>query len=161
MKCFCLQFHPFIIIVRAKKLIEKLRVTDLPANWIKSQSSEEMRQLTFQFCRRGGVHSLLSGRRSRSVSASPPIQKENPFRQEFLGEFHTKSSERQFQKTQKLPLLPLKCVSLLIQMILNFDTFQKILAVKLNRVLVRNQSINSTNKKITTHQWTQPSPLRP
>lgn len=45
--------------------------------------------------------------------------------------------EHQFQKTEKLPLLPLKCVSLLI-LILNFDTFQKILAVKLNRVLVRN-----------------------
>ena len=35
--------------------------------------------------RRGGVHSLLSNRRSRSVSASPPIEKENPFRREFLG----------------------------------------------------------------------------
>ena len=38
------------------------------------------------YSRRGGVHSVLSSRRSRSVSASPPLEKENPFRRELLGE---------------------------------------------------------------------------
>jgi len=49
--------------------------SDTTDSGISSPSSES---------RRGGVHSLLSNRRSRSVSASPPIEKENPFRREFL-----------------------------------------------------------------------------
>ena len=104
-----------------------------PPSGLKANLAKE-NQITFQFCRRGGVHSLLSGRRSRSVSASPPIQKENPFRQELLGEFLTKSSLQDVETS----FIAFKMCFFIDIDILNFDTFQKILAVKLNRVLVRN-----------------------
>ena len=70
-----------------------------------------------------------------SVSASPPIQKENPFRQEFLGEFPT---TKNFFKDVETSFIAFKMGFFIDIGTLNFDTFQKILAVKLNRVLVRN-----------------------
>lgn len=51
--------------------------------------------------RRGGgdnVHSLLSSRRSRSVSASPPMEKENPFRREFLENISSKAEKSPCKK---------------------------------------------------------------
>jgi len=49
--------------------------------------------------RRGdNVHSLLSSRRSRSVSASPPMEKENPFRREFLENISSKAEKSPCKK---------------------------------------------------------------
>merc|ERR1712038_1159362 len=56
--------------------------SDSPDSGISSPSEEQDRTRRGKV--RGGVHSLINIRRSRSVSASPPIQKENPFRREFL-----------------------------------------------------------------------------
>jgi len=51
-----------------------------------------------KYTRRGGVHSLLSNRRSRSVSSSPPIEKENPFRREFLDNISCKAERSPCKK---------------------------------------------------------------
>jgi len=53
--------------------------SDSSDSGISSPSEEQDRA-----SRRGGVHSLINIKRSRSVSSSPPIEKENPFRKEFL-----------------------------------------------------------------------------
>jgi len=56
-----------------------------------SSPSEEQDRASRRGAVRGGVHSLINIRRSRSVSASPPIQKENPFRREFLEHVSSKA----------------------------------------------------------------------
>ena len=71
------------------------------------------------YSRRGGVHSVLSSRRSRSVSASPPLEKENPFRRELLGELQD---------------ICCSCCAPAHWL----ETFQRTLAAKLSGVLVRN-----------------------
>ena len=54
---------------------------------------------------RGGVHSLINIRRTRSVSASPPIQKENPFRREFLGNHRNQNNSSEVSPNQERIML--------------------------------------------------------
>jgi len=77
--------------------------SDSPDSGISSPSEEQDR--TRRGGVRGGVHSLINIRRSRSVSASPPIQKENPFRREFLGNHQNHNNSSKVSPNQERIML--------------------------------------------------------